>query len=416
MAENTPIPKSQKELSQGTRQAFTSPAAIPLPDRKRRELQKAVKEDDAKSLSLGLRDIDEAIFFYFNNVIKPSVIQNGTNLTVPVLYGSPERWASVQKDGFYRDRNGKIQVPLIMVKRDTIEKNRNIGNKLDANNPTQYGVFEKKFSTKNVYDRFSILNSRNEIKEYQGVVIPDFVNITYSCVIFAEYIEQMNKLVESINYASDSYWGDKEKFRFRAMINSFNTTTELIKGQDRSVKTSFNITLLGHIIPDSINTELQGNRKFFSKSAVLFGLETVQDINTVNDNRDSIAKTNSGTSRFYDKAGNTLNLSTVNEEAMTVEQKAYVSLQKIYSSRSTQVTVSGSTVKFDLISFATLPTGFPEPNKEVFQVFINGLIVESEAVLSVVDTGSGVLITLEVVQLGFEISSTDEYTVIGKFN
>ena len=136
----------------------------------------------------------------------------------------------------------------------------------------------------------------------------------------------------------------------------------------------------------------------------------------MNDNRDSIAKTNSGTSRFYDKAGNTLNLSTVNEEAMTVEQKAYVSLQKIYSSRSTQVTVSGSTVKFDLISFATLPTGFPEPNKEVFQVFINGLIVESEAVLSVVDTGSGVLITLEVVQLGFEISSTDEYTVIGKFN
>ena len=33
-------------------------------------------------------------------------------LNVPVLYGSPERWKSVQKDGFYRDKNGKIQAPL----------------------------------------------------------------------------------------------------------------------------------------------------------------------------------------------------------------------------------------------------------------------------------------------------------------
>ena len=50
-------------------------------------------------------------------------------------------------------------------------------------------------------------------------------------MIFADYIEQMNKLVEIINYASDAYWGDPEKFSFRARIDSYATTTELSQGQ-----------------------------------------------------------------------------------------------------------------------------------------------------------------------------------------
>ena len=273
------LPKSQVELSQNTIETYTNQGKVPAPDPKRRVDQRSVKNDDTKRLSIGLKDLDEAIFYYFNNVIKPSVIQNGTQKPVPVLYGSPERWAAVQKDGFYRDKNGKIQVPLIMIKRDSVEKNRTLGNKMDANNPTQFGVFEKKFSKKNTYDRFSVLNTRSIVKEYQGVVIPDYVNLVYSCTIFTEYVEQMNKLVEAVNYASDAYWGDPEKFNFRAMINNYTTTTELIQGQDRSVKTNFQINLLGHIIPDGINTLPQGNAKFFNKASVLFGVETVNNIN-----------------------------------------------------------------------------------------------------------------------------------------
>ena len=283
MAEININPKSQRELSQDSIETYKVEGyegkKTDIDNAKKREYQRSVKDDDVKRFSIGLRDIDEAIFYYFNNVIKPSVIQNGTAKNVPVLYGSPERWAAVQKDGFYRDRNGKIQLPLILVKRDSVEKNRNLGNKMDANNPTQFGVFEKKYSNKNRYDRFSVLNTRSIQQEFQGVVIPDYVNITYSCIIFTEYVEQMNKLVEAINYASDAYWGDPEKFNFRAMINSYNTTTELVQGQDRSVKTNFNINLLGHIVPDGANTLPQGNAKFFNKASVLFGVETVSNIN-----------------------------------------------------------------------------------------------------------------------------------------
>jgi hypothetical protein len=285
MPNNKPLPKNQQQLSQDSIQTYGveaySGSKQPINDLKKRELQRSVKDDNVKQFSLGLRDIDESIFYYFNNVIKPSVMQNNAKKTVPVLYGSPERWHSVQKEGFYRDRNGKIQLPLIMVKRDSIEKNRNLGNKMDANNPTQFGVFEKKWSKKNTYDRFSVLNNRSITKEYQGVVMPDYVNIVYSCIIFTQYIEQMNKLIESINYASDSYWGNPDKFSFRAMIDNYSTSTTLNQGEDRTVKTEFSINLLGHIVPNSINTLPQGSSKFFNKAAVLFGMEVVKDINDI---------------------------------------------------------------------------------------------------------------------------------------
>ena len=275
-------PISQRQLSDRQKKAYKVGAfegsIKQVDDKKARSAQKSVT-DDEKAFEVGLRDIDEAIFYYFNNVIKPSVITNGAQKNVPVLYGSPERWKAVQSDGFYRDRHGKVQLPLLLLKRDSITKNRSLGNKMDANLPHNYAIYKKKWSKKNQYDRFSILNNRTPINEYQAVVIPDYVNIVYSCMIFTQYIEQMNKIIESINYASDSYWGDPEKFSFRAMIDDFNMVTELNQGSDRTVKTEFNINLLGHIIPNTINTLPQGSLKFYDKSAVLFGLETVKNIN-----------------------------------------------------------------------------------------------------------------------------------------
>tara|TARA_R110000868_G_scaffold124496_2_gene329222 strand:+ start:262 stop:1173 length:912 start_codon:yes stop_codon:yes gene_type:complete len=270
-----PIPKSQVEISQDTIEPYLNSGKAPVPSSKKRENQRTRKNDEVKQFQVGLKDVDEAIFYYFNNVIRPSVIQNGTKINVPVLYGSPERWAAMQKDGFYRDNNGKIQTPLIMFKRDSIEKNRTLGNKMDANNPNHFGIFQKSYSQKNFYDNFAALNNRIPVKEYYGVIMPDYVNLVYSCTIFTEYVEQMNKIVESINFSSDSYWGDPERFKFRAAIDTYTTVTELVQGGDRTVKTSFQIKIAGYIVPDSINANIGNSNKYFSKGAVKFGMETV---------------------------------------------------------------------------------------------------------------------------------------------
>lgn len=281
MADKKPIPKSQEELRREQSKAYKnpdngtviSPKAGPT-DLQNRAKQVSRKNDEVKNLVIGIKDIDEAIYYYFNEVLQPTVIQNAKAVKVPLVYGSPERWASMQKDGYYRDKNGKMQAPLIVFRRDSLEKNRQLGNKLDGNNPINYGIYQKKFSKKNIYDRFGILNNREPVKEFYAVAIPDYVNITYSCIIFTDYVEQNNKIIEGINFASDSYWGDPEKFKFRAQIDTYTTSAEIVQGNDRIIKTEFSIKLLGHIITDAINAHAHNTKKFYSKGELKFGAET----------------------------------------------------------------------------------------------------------------------------------------------
>ena len=98
----------------------------------------------------------------------------------------------------------------------------------------------------------------------------------YDCVVLTDYMEQNNKIVEGINFASDSYWGDYNKFKFRAMINTYNTSTELVQGNDRIVRTEFNINLLGYIITDAINAVEFNTKKMYSKSSVTITNETTK--------------------------------------------------------------------------------------------------------------------------------------------
>lgn len=231
----------------------------------------SMKGDTDKIPKIGIKDIDEAIQYYFDNRLKLNVIQNNAQIVVPVIYGSPERWKSVQEDGFYRDVNGKIQVPLIMYKRDTIEQNRELSTKLDANNPFNVMMLKKKFDRRNIYDNFYLLADQKPEEEWMLAIIPDYVTITYSCILFTDYVEQMNKLVEAINFASNAYWGDPQRFVFKTRIESFSTQTILEEGNDRAIKSTFNMILNGYLIPDSINAEIvKMANKFHNFTKVVF--------------------------------------------------------------------------------------------------------------------------------------------------
>ena len=260
---------------------FPEPQGFPMgPFKPKPKLNKgnitSRNNDNTKDVSIGLQDHDEAIMYYFNNIINPQVVTNGIRVNVPVIYGAPERWKSVQQDGYYRDKEGKLQVPLIMYKRDSVEKRRDLGNKVDGINPQFYQSFQSRYTKVNSYDNFSVLQGRTPIKEFHNIVIPDFVTLTYSCTLWTDYVTQMNKLIESINYVSDTYWGDKDRFKFNARIDTYSNTTEINQGENRIVKTDFGLTLQGYLVPDSINKELvKRPQKSFSKATVVFNSELV---------------------------------------------------------------------------------------------------------------------------------------------
>jgi len=237
-----------------------------------------VSKKDSKSSAdfyMGLEAIDEAIFYYFENVIKPSVISNGDMVDVPVIYGSGERWKLAQKDGFYRDKGGKVQTPLVMLKRESIEKRRDLGNKLDANNPQLYVTYQENFTQRNKYDNFALLNNRIPQKEFTATVVPDYVNLTYSGIIWTDYISQLNKIIEAVNYASDAYWGDSERFKFMAQIDQFSNINEVTNDDSRIVRANFTLKLQGYIIPENIQKKLkESNTRWFSKSQIILDSQT----------------------------------------------------------------------------------------------------------------------------------------------
>ena len=224
-----------------------------------RALEVSLKDDDKnKTISIGLKDIDSAILFYLENVIKPTITQNDRRRSVPIIYGSPERWKSMQADGFYRDKNGKTMIPLLMFKRDSFTKNNTIGNKLDGNKVNNLKYFETGYSKRNIYDNFNVLQNQKRQKEYILGIIPDYIDITYSMSIFTDYVEQANEITEAVEFAARSYWGDPERFMFRANIDTFNTPVLLENGSDRANRTTMNVLVNGYIIPSGINAAMAG--------------------------------------------------------------------------------------------------------------------------------------------------------------
>lgn len=253
MARKKPIPRNQRlTFNRGEQISRTTPAA----------------KDDVKNISVGMMDMDSAIMYYFNEVIQPTVNDNKEVVKVPCLYASPERWVSIQKQGYLRDKKRQVLVPLIVFKRTSMERNENIPvDKLDANNPHHFYTFEKKYSQQNRYDKFSVLQGLNPNKEYYNVVMPDYVILNYEFTIWTSYIEQMNKIVEKINYSDGAYWGEPGKMRFRTRVESFTDATEM--DTERLVKTTFSVQLYGYILPEEFNKYITTKKYLTPKQIVL---------------------------------------------------------------------------------------------------------------------------------------------------
>ena len=251
--------------------------AKPLP-RKQRVLNRGYlytrTADEVGELSVKLVDIDSAILYYFDNVIQPSVEDNGENIKVPIMYASPERWKAIQRDGFMKDKKRQTITPVIAYRRTSIEKDDSIPqDKLDANNPNMFYTFEKQFSQENRYDNFTLQQGLLPQKEYYNVTFPDYVVLNYDFIVWTTYIEQMNKIVEKVIYSDGAYWGDPKKLRFRSRVESFTDATE-VSDVERLVRTNFSVTLRGYLLPDGNFDHRSTTQKHITPKKVMIGAET----------------------------------------------------------------------------------------------------------------------------------------------
>tara|TARA_R110001592_G_scaffold41263_1_gene134766 strand:- start:5532 stop:7208 length:1677 start_codon:yes stop_codon:yes gene_type:complete len=251
----------------------------PLPRSQRKTVKRQTqfkREDNIQDISVSLMDMDSTIMYYFENVIKPSVVENGETVKVPVMYSSPERWASIQKLGFMRDAKRQVILPVIAFRRTGMEKDDTMAvDKIDPEDPKLHYSFERKYNPRNRYDAFSVQQGILPQREYYNIAIPDYMVLSYDFIIWTHYIEQMNKLVERINWSAGSYWGEPNRMRFKANIDSYSDVTE-VTDRERLIRTEFSVTLKGYLIPEAYN-ELAGPHTqgtHLTPSQIIVGQET----------------------------------------------------------------------------------------------------------------------------------------------
>lgn len=235
--------------------------------------------DKVKNVGISLEDIDTTIFNYLNDYINPSVVVGGGNrIKVPIVYGSPEKWKSTQIDGFLKDYNGKIQLPILMFKRDSFTKNESL---MTLNRYLNFPVMTR-YTEKNKYDKFSILTDAiAPVNNVFMITLPDHIKITYSFKVWTELVEQLNGIIEKINFSIEDYWGDKERYRFRVSAGDYSTPVEVEVNEDRVVRGEFTLTVMGYLLPDSYEDRKLTTQKLLTPRKVVVGSEvTANSVNT----------------------------------------------------------------------------------------------------------------------------------------
>ena len=363
-----------------------------------------LKTEPQNHKGVKLYDVDMAIAEHMIDVVVPTVEVFNEKVKVPVVYGNPERWMSVQKHGYLRDKQGQIQIPLVMFKRNSIARDESMPSTMNRNliYPTV-----SKYSKKHKYDLFSQMTGTTRPVEQYNITMPDYVSISYEVMIWTDYTEHMNKIIEAFQYATDEYWGDKSGFKFRVKIDSFDNTTEVGEGSQRIVRTSFTMVVNAYLLPEKFDNE-STTKKSISPKKVVWGIET--DLTSGNMNQSS------------------------NNQKVYNEYSEVIDFISIRGSQQA-VFIDDDTIKLTNVELPKLP---PELRgtfnvDDWFRVYINGVYIppikytytgsyDTNEIYFNFNTGSlpdgGVypndLIT-STTELGYIIENTDEVGVTGKF-
>ena len=341
----------------------------PVPRSQRKVVNRALqhkREDTIQDVSVSLMDMDSAIMFYFENVIKPTVVENGETVKVPLMYSSPERWAAIQKTGFMRDKKRQIILPVIAFRRTGMEKDDTMSvDKMDPEEPKLHYSFERKYNANNRYDNFTVQQGLLPQREYYNVAMPDYMVLSYDFIVWTHYIEQMNKLIERINWSAGSYWGEPNKMRFRTNIDSYSDATE-VADTERIIRTEFSVTLKGYLIPEAFN-ELAGPHTagtFLTPKRVIVGSEvsadvasTMEQITGISDLQDAVGSVGESSVQGVTLA-NSFSLTAGLGVTLTNEGDAFDGSEAVSHEISIPQTVtSSSNVQFSAVTSSALLLG-----------------------------------------------------------
>lgn len=358
------------------------------PDLNRGNEIKSTKGDLKQSITLF--DVDYAMMTYLEDTVLPNVNDNGKSLKIPVIYGNAERWKGSRRDGVFRDNKGKIQLPLMMIRRTSITKDETM--QMPNRHLSYQGI--TKWSKDNRYDRFTALGGNVKPKyEIYKITMPEYVEVNYDCMCWTSYTEQLNQVIEQLNFAS-SYWGDKEKFKFKTSVGEFNVINEVGEGTERINRVEFSLNVKAYLLPEKFDGE-SPIKKFMSTKRVVVATEV--DV-TGNGRLEGMLTT---PSPYYDNKDLIDFLSLNNSKVVSggINSVTFTGIKLIQApAQLAGVITSGLTY---------------DGNSYDIKLYINGVRYYQTSHFTVTSYSNNILIL--ALSPGFSVDSDDEITITGKF-
>lgn len=361
-------------------------------DLNRAEQIKSTKGDIKQKISLF--DIDYAMMSYLEDTVLPTLDDNGTALKIPVIYGNSERWNGARRDGVYRDNKGRIQLPIMMIRRTSVGKDENMPM---LNRHVSYPSITK-WSKDNRYDRFSLLGKNTTPKyEVYNITMPKYVEVSYECMAWTSYTEHLNEVIEQLQYAG-TFWGDKDKFKFRTEVSDFDVVNEVGEGSERINRLQFTIAVKAYLLPEKFDGQ-PTTKKSMSTKRVVVATET--DVTSGSGRLEGFLTT---PSPYYDS-------------------KDLIDFLSLNGSRI-QNPVTDNTITFTGIKLIKTPTSLTSVvtsgitiGTETYdvKVYINGTRYYPSTHFNVSMTINSFTINFNSVNLGFNVDSGDEVSITGKF-
>lgn len=195
--------------------------------------------DDFTIPSLGIRDIDKALFDYFELKLKLQVSVRNKTRIVPIVFAGGDRYALVKNNTPIRDKSGAVITPIISIRRTSVSMGAtpalaigsDIGDiivrrRLDASDATHQRL-RNRFGLKNqsnvavtaltgsgrLSTRRSIGGSRlaaaltaipdDNIYEILTVPMPNPVTLKYTVTFWTDLQGEMNQLIDRFIATAD---------------------------------------------------------------------------------------------------------------------------------------------------------------------------------------------------------------------
>jgi hypothetical protein len=369
------------------------------------------RDDDViRTAKRTVYDIDYAIKWYIDNEIKPQVTDNENLINVPVIFSNGEKWDNVRRLGYLRDEKGKLQSPLIMLKRNSLQERDNYKT-LDVNrNPAgNQLIYKSKYNSRNRYEDKLFPLPTNEPQDSEKIYvidIPKYVNIEYDMMLWCDFTTQMNDLVDQILPYGRFAWGN-ESNKFATTIGNVSFETVNTVGEDRLVRATMPLTVMGTLLSEQ---EIQ-----MSTLKKMYSLKQVTFISTVDIDQNIFSTTNipqqlldasqtivGGGSVIVNGGGTSTTINGITMAyliALSDKSATYVS--------ATTVTISATpAINPVTLSYATI---------NEFDVYVNGQYIDKAVYTWTPDENTTQTIVFNTGTLGYDILNTDTVIVNGRW-